>query len=385
MWGAVTHTHLDDSRTKKNSHDDIKSLPCAELVVIATNNCDKSTKPAKGIVLGPSEVTQSSKVVGSRSVPWKLADQETKRVAHYQAQRLMWGIQNPGQTKILSLLLDNLHLKQINRRSCLPKIFRSQRGLQAPERLWGQRSEHFILVLVVSTHLGKQQSESHLPGASSWCGTFHRNNQQKWRLFCLTWSSRKKPKAWNGMHHVSSWASCNFPANRIVSRLHLQLFSLHDLEVVSGFFVITSQCTKACASWISPERNGFDGLKDKKNNSLHFCSDSDRSMLLLFPKQITQSSYERALAYPTSLSHETFWIATRGFVGNSSWLCQLPWASNTKHASNGQAQQDQQHHQMDLVCIALLALQGLNESKNLVRHSGRQIDKRIIKNTIILL
>ena len=81
-------------------------------------------------VLGPSEVTQSSKVVGSRSVPWRLADQETKRVAHYQAQRLLWGIQNPGQTKIL-LLLDNLHLKQINRRSCLPKIFRRQRGSQA--------------------------------------------------------------------------------------------------------------------------------------------------------------------------------------------------------------------------------------------------------------
>ena len=59
---------------------------------------------------------------------------------------------------------------------------------------------------------------------------------KKWRLFCLTWSSRKKPKAWKGMHHASSWASCNFPTNRMVSRLHLHLFSLHDLEVVSGFF-----------------------------------------------------------------------------------------------------------------------------------------------------
>ena len=200
-------------------------------------------------VLGPSEVAQSSKVVGSRSVPWRLA------------QRLMWGIQNPRQTKIL--LLDNLHLKQINRRSCLPK--NHQKATWNPSTRAPVGSKEWTFHPCPGGVNTSWETAIWISPPRSFILMWNVSSKQpkKWRLFCLTWSSRKKPKAWNGMHHASSWASCNFPTNRMVSRLHFHFFSLHDLEGVSGFFWSLPNAQRH-DSWISPEGNGFDGLKDQE-------------------------------------------------------------------------------------------------------------------------
>jgi len=270
----------------------------------------------------------------------------------------MWGIQNPGQTKIL--LLDNLHLKQINRRSCLPKNLQHSTwnpSTRAPvgskewtfhpcpggvntsweTSIWISPPRSFILMWNVSSKQPKK-----MEALLSDLVLSKEAKSLKWHVSCVKLSKLQFPHQSDGFK--TSWFGGGL-----------------------RFCLITSQCTKACASWISPERNGFDGLNDQEKQLPSLLFDSDRSMLLLFPKQIIQSSYERALAYPTSFFPSNFLNCYSWFRWQLILTRQLLWASNTKHASNGQAQQDQQHHQMDLVCIALLALQGLNESKNLVR------------------
>ena len=61
-------------------------------------------------------------------------------------------------------------------------------------------------IIGVSTHRPGLQSESHLPGASSWCGTFWSKPPKKWRLKSASPLERSQKPEWQ-----ASWVKLQFP------------------------------------------------------------------------------------------------------------------------------------------------------------------------------